>query len=68
MAGLAAVVATGVDGGRTPDGASPGLWPEQWVIWVGLLALTLALVAVMHRLRPSGERRQSAGSAGNMQA
>ncbi|GAA2139549.1 ferric reductase-like transmembrane domain-containing protein [Streptomyces synnematoformans] len=53
VAGLAAVVATGVDGGRTPDGASPGLWPEQWVIWAGLLALTLVLVAVVHRLRPA---------------
>ncbi|AZM50841.1 iron reductase [Streptomyces sp. WAC 06738] len=68
VVGLAAVVATGVDGGRTPDGASPGLWPEQWVIWAGLLALTLALVAVMHRTRPTSERRQSAGSAGSMQA
>ncbi|AUH44968.1 iron reductase [Streptomyces sp. CMB-StM0423] len=66
VAGLAAVVATGVDGGRTPDGASPGLWPERWVIWAGLLALTLAAVAVAHRLRPSavgGPARERRGEA-----
>ncbi|WP_407559995.1 ferric reductase-like transmembrane domain-containing protein [Streptomyces sp. 184] len=63
VAGLAAVVATGVDGGRTPDGASPGLWPEQWVIWAGLLALTLALVAVVHRLRPAAVAAQGRGTA-----
>lgn len=62
VAGLAAVVATGVDGGRTPDGASPEVWPDQWVIWTGLLVLTLAVVAVMHRLRPSAvEERTAAG-------
>ncbi|MGP3967777.1 ferric reductase-like transmembrane domain-containing protein [Streptomyces sp. 6N223] len=53
IAGLAAVIATGADGGRTPDGASPGTWPDPWVVWAGLLALTLVLVAVVHRLRPS---------------
>ncbi|WBB57769.1 ferric reductase-like transmembrane domain-containing protein [Streptomyces sp. WMMC500] len=63
VAGLAAVVATGVDGGRTPDGASPGLWPEQWVIWAGLLALTLALVAVVHHLRPSAVAGAGSGGA-----
>ncbi|MEU8351444.1 ferric reductase-like transmembrane domain-containing protein [Streptomyces sp. NPDC048845] len=51
--GLLAVVVSGVDGGRTPDGASPGLWPEQWVIWAGLLALTLAATGVAYRLRRS---------------
>ncbi|GAB2879377.1 ferric reductase-like transmembrane domain-containing protein [Streptomyces mayteni] len=54
IVGLAAVIVSGTDGGRTPDGASAGLWPEQWVIWTGLLVLTLVLVAVAHRLRPSG--------------
>ncbi|MDT0343659.1 hypothetical protein [Streptomyces litchfieldiae] len=53
VAGLAVVIITGADGGRTPDGASSGLWPEQWVIGAGLLVLTLVLVAVIHRLRPA---------------
>ncbi|MDT0301331.1 ferric reductase-like transmembrane domain-containing protein [Streptomonospora wellingtoniae] len=57
--GLLAVVITGADGGRTPGGASPGLWPEQWVIWAGLLVLTLVLVAVAYRLRPSAAVRAS---------
>ncbi|GAB3460374.1 ferric reductase-like transmembrane domain-containing protein [Streptomonospora sediminis] len=50
--GLLAVVITGADGGRTPGGEPPGLWPEQWVIWAGLLVLALVLVAVVHRTRP----------------
>lgn len=52
--GLLAVVVSGTDGGRDPDdtGPSPALWPEQWVIWGGLLVLTLALVIVVLRLRP----------------
>ncbi|GAA2060969.1 ferric reductase-like transmembrane domain-containing protein [Streptomyces sp. XM4011] len=57
--GLLAVLVTGVDGGRDPDdhgGTSPALWPERWVIWAGLLALTLALVAVAHRTRPAARK------------
>ncbi|RMI33091.1 ferric reductase-like transmembrane domain-containing protein [Streptomyces triticirhizae] len=51
IVGLVLVVVTGVDGGRTPDGASPPPWPEKWVIWVGLLVFTLAVVATVLRLR-----------------
>ncbi|MDT0444026.1 ferric reductase-like transmembrane domain-containing protein [Streptomyces johnsoniae] len=49
--GLVAVIVTGVDGGRTPEGGSPPPWPEKWVIWVGLLLFTLAIVTVILRLR-----------------
>ncbi|MUL44287.1 iron reductase [Streptomonospora sp. PA3] len=64
LLGLLAVIATGADGGRRPGGESPGLWPEQWVIWTGLLVLTLVLVAVAHRLRPSAAARPSGSQAG----
>ncbi|MFR9725530.1 ferric reductase-like transmembrane domain-containing protein [Streptomyces sp. MS19] len=52
VAGLAVVIISGADGGRSGDGHSAGPWPERWVIWTGLLVFTLALVAVIHRLRP----------------
>ncbi|WP_129844311.1 ferric reductase-like transmembrane domain-containing protein [Streptomyces sp. RFCAC02] len=67
--GLFAVVLSGVDGGRDPDatGPSPGLWPDRWVIWLGLLVFTLALVAVAYRRRPTAVRppRNSGARAAN---
>ncbi|TDC27433.1 iron reductase [Streptomyces sp. 8K308] len=53
IAGLAAIIITGTDGGRPDHGHSTDPWPEQWVIWTGLLTLTLALVTTIHRLRPT---------------
>ncbi|WP_227870068.1 ferric reductase-like transmembrane domain-containing protein [Streptomyces otsuchiensis] len=53
VAGLLAVVVSGVDGGRTPGGTLPGTWPEPWVLWVGLAALTAIVIATAYRLRPS---------------
>lgn len=53
IAGLTTVIITGTDGGRPDHGHSTAPWPEQWIIWTGLLALTLALVTVVHRLRPA---------------
>ncbi|MDA8372438.1 MAG: ferric reductase-like transmembrane domain-containing protein [Nocardiopsaceae bacterium] len=57
--GLLAVIVTGADGGRSPGDTSPGLWPQPWVIWTGLLVLTLVLAAVVHRLRPSAAARST---------
>ncbi|UED86207.1 ferric reductase-like transmembrane domain-containing protein [Streptomyces profundus] len=55
LLGLVAVVVTGIDGGRSPEGgSSPPPWPEKWVLWLGLLLFTLAVVAVVIRLRPRG--------------
>ncbi|NJQ03053.1 ferric reductase-like transmembrane domain-containing protein [Streptomyces zingiberis] len=51
LLGLVAVLVTGVDGGRSPGGASVPPWPEKWVIWAGLLLFTLAVAAVVLRLR-----------------
>nr|WP_311706533.1 ferric reductase-like transmembrane domain-containing protein [Streptomyces sp. DSM 44938] len=62
IVGLAAVIISGADGGRSGHGHSIGPWPEQWVIWTGLLVLTLVLVAVVHRLRPA---HQTLGRGGN---
>ncbi|MFE3249875.1 ferric reductase-like transmembrane domain-containing protein [Streptomyces sp. NPDC059209] len=52
VVGLVAVVVTGVDGGRSPDAGSLVPWPHKWVIWAGLALFTLAVVAVVVRLRP----------------
>ncbi|ARQ69085.1 ferric reductase-like transmembrane domain-containing protein [Streptomyces marincola] len=49
--GMVAVIASGVDGGRSAHAHSTPPWPEKWVIWAGLLAFTVAIVAVVHRLR-----------------
>ncbi|WP_110945716.1 ferric reductase-like transmembrane domain-containing protein [Streptomyces avicenniae] len=60
LVGLVVVIVTGVDGGRPRDGASAPPWPDQWVLWGGLLLFTLAVVAVIVRLRPrptGGPRR-----------
>ncbi|WP_067225805.1 ferric reductase-like transmembrane domain-containing protein [Streptomyces sp. NBRC 109706] len=55
LVGLVAVVVTGIDGGRSPEGgSSPPPWPEKWVLWLGLLLFTLAVLAVVIRLRPRG--------------
>ena len=55
LIGLVAVVVTGIDGGRSPEGSSyPPPWPEKWVLWLGLLLFTLAVLAVVIRLRPRG--------------
>ncbi|MDT0266690.1 ferric reductase-like transmembrane domain-containing protein [Streptomyces sp. DSM 44915] len=51
LVGLVLVIVTGVDGGRPRDGASAAPWPAQWVIWLGLALFTLAVVAVVLRLR-----------------
>ncbi|MEV1011957.1 hypothetical protein AB0J23_31895, partial [Streptomyces sp. NPDC049881] len=56
------VIISGTDGGRNGDSHSAGPWPERWVIWTGLLIFTLALVAVVHRLRPIP--RATAGKRG----
>jgi hypothetical protein len=54
IAGLLAVIISGADGGRSDHShSSAEPWPERWVIWTGLLVLTLVLVAVVHRLRPA---------------
>ncbi|WP_329388621.1 ferric reductase-like transmembrane domain-containing protein [Streptomyces sp. NBC_01716] len=50
--GLVAVVVTGVDGGRSPEAGALVPWPHKWVIWAGLALFTLAVVAVVLRLRP----------------
>ncbi|MFI9460537.1 ferric reductase-like transmembrane domain-containing protein [Streptomyces xiamenensis] len=66
--GLLAVIVTGVDGGRDPEdlgGSSPAVWPERWIIWAGLLALTLALVAVVLRLRPGSGTGTGTGTPGS---
>lgn len=49
--GLVAVIVTGVDGGRSPKDEPLAPWPDKWVIWVGLALFTLAVVAVVLRLR-----------------
>lgn len=64
IVGLVAVIVTGVDGGRGADSASPGLWPEPWVIWAGLLLLALLVAVVVHRLRPSRLARVRAAAGG----
>jgi hypothetical protein len=71
IAGLAAVIVSGADGGRPAEGhSSAEPWPERWVIWTGLLVLTLILVAVVHRLRPTphaAARGAAPGSDGRQQ-
>ncbi len=59
IACLLAVIISGADGGRTEHGHSSPPWPDRWIIWTGLLVLTLVLVAVVHRLRtaPPARRR-----------
>ncbi|MEV1007163.1 ferric reductase-like transmembrane domain-containing protein [Streptomyces sp. NPDC049881] len=64
LVGLVAVVVTGVDGGRPRDGASAPPWPDQWVLWLGLLLFVAAVVAVVVRLRPRGGARDAAAADG----
>ncbi|SOD64374.1 Ferric reductase like transmembrane component [Streptomyces zhaozhouensis] len=59
LVGLALVIVTGVDGGRSPDGVSAAPWPDQWVLWSGLLVFTVAVVVTVLRLR--GRARRSPG-------
>jgi hypothetical protein len=69
--GLLAVIVSGTDGGRDPDpnaAPSPEPWPEQWVIWAGLLVLTLVLVAVVHRTRPAPPASPRGPVAGHVPA
>ncbi|MFD3921215.1 ferric reductase-like transmembrane domain-containing protein [Streptomyces sp. NPDC058595] len=70
VVGLVAVVVTGVDGGRSPDAGSLVPWPHKWVIWAGLALFTLAVVAVVVRLRPraTGTAKPSARAAAGTDA
>ncbi|MGA6168337.1 ferric reductase-like transmembrane domain-containing protein [Amycolatopsis magusensis] len=61
LAGLLAVIISGADGGRTDHGHSSQPWPDRWIIWTGLLVLTLVLVAVVHRLRPAPDKPARGG-------
>ncbi|MFI6702328.1 ferric reductase-like transmembrane domain-containing protein [Streptomyces sp. NPDC050509] len=61
--GLVAVIVTGVDGGRSPKDGSLVPWPHKWVIWAGLVLFTLAIVAVVLRLRPRAGAAKPAAPA-----
>lgn len=65
VVGLLAVLATGRDGGRSPEGPSAEPWPEPVVLWLGLLALLLVLAVVVHRLRPSVLAAASPAASGS---
>ncbi|WP_253773630.1 ferric reductase-like transmembrane domain-containing protein [Goodfellowiella coeruleoviolacea] len=65
IAGLLAVIISGADGGRTGHGHSAEPWPDRWIIWTGLLVLTLVLVAVVHRLRRAPQAPARDGGPGN---
>lgn len=65
IAGLFAVIVSGADGGRTELGHSPQPWPDRWIIWTGLLVLTLVLVTVVHRLRRAPQASARGGDPEN---
>ncbi|MFE9726807.1 ferric reductase-like transmembrane domain-containing protein [Streptomyces sp. NPDC005794] len=60
---LAAVVVTGIDGGRSPEDAPLAPWPGKWVIWAGLVLFVLAVVATVIRVRHRSLRSTPAGTS-----
>lgn len=59
VVGVATVLVSGVDGGRTPGLPSPGTWPEPWVVWLGLALLTAVVAVTARRLRHARSARRA---------